>query len=203
MASYDLNKWNFTMAATLSNKISQYKIYNPLLEYIFIEELKDIYWTEKLYFRLLPKIQAITKSPTLKLLIKKHTVELAKHIRNLEHIFKVLGHKPKFHYFEELSLFSEGNTLVINALSDDEDKDISILLLSTKVSSFEKVTYKGLIELANILEHTQFAETFKKQENVIIQYEQSRMKLSNKIDNKISLLMKIKIAVKSFLCNLN
>jgi ferritin-like metal-binding protein YciE len=141
------------MATFIPNPVSLHKTEerNPFLEYIFIQELKNIYWTETLHLRLLPNMSSVTKSLLLKRKIRKHSLCLKKQIRELEEIFGYLGHKPKFQFYQELCLFPEGKNLIYYANYHNKDMDSAFIRFLLKVCHLEQNIYTRLIELAEIL----------------------------------------------------
>lgn len=65
-----------------------------LLDELFHDTLKDIYFAEKKILATLPKMQKAAQSPDLKKAFEKHHAETEGQITRLEKVFKEIGEKP-------------------------------------------------------------------------------------------------------------
>lgn len=65
-----------------------------LLDELFHDTLKDIYFAEKKILATLPKMEKAAQSPDLKKAFAKHRAETEGQIERLEKVFKEIGEKP-------------------------------------------------------------------------------------------------------------
>ena len=65
-----------------------------LLDELFHDTLKDIYFAEKKIFATLPKMEKAAQSPDLKKAFAKHHTETEGQIKRLEQVFKIIDQKP-------------------------------------------------------------------------------------------------------------
>lgn len=65
-----------------------------MLEDLFLDTLKDIYFAEKKILTTLPKMEKAAQAPELKKAFKKHHGETQGHIERLEQVFAILDKKP-------------------------------------------------------------------------------------------------------------
>ncbi|MDO8878447.1 MAG: DUF892 family protein [Pseudolabrys sp.] len=65
-----------------------------MLEDLFHDTLKDIYFAEKKIFTTLPKMEKAAQAPELKKAFKKHHAETEVQIERLEKVFALIDKKP-------------------------------------------------------------------------------------------------------------
>lgn len=65
-----------------------------LLDQLFHDTLKDIYFAEKKILTTLPKMEKAAQSPDLKKAFAKHRAETEGQIERLQKVFKEIGEKP-------------------------------------------------------------------------------------------------------------
>src|ERR1044071_4634852 len=63
----------------------------PLLEKLFVDMLKDIYWAEKHLVEALPKMQKAATTQELQDAFEDHLYATQKHTTRLEKVFRLLG----------------------------------------------------------------------------------------------------------------
>ena len=66
-----------------------------ILEDLFHDTLKDIYFAEKKILATLPKMAKAAQSADLKAAFEKHRTETEGHVARLEKVFAVMGKKPQ------------------------------------------------------------------------------------------------------------
>ena len=66
-----------------------------ILDDLFHDTLKDIYFAEKKILATLPKMAKAAQSPDLKAAFEKHRGETQGHVDRLEQVFAVIGKKPQ------------------------------------------------------------------------------------------------------------
>ncbi|WP_277601117.1 ferritin-like domain-containing protein [Pseudoflavitalea rhizosphaerae] len=68
---------------------------DEMLEKLFTDQLKDIYYAEKLLTRALPKMAKAATTEELKEAILQHQEETETHVERLEQVFEILGKRAQ------------------------------------------------------------------------------------------------------------
>ena len=127
-----------------------YSIVNGLRD-LFILELKHIYWAEKSFLKIIPKIISTITSLEIADVLNDH-LELSKtHVNKLEKVFSFLNEKP----------ISQKCEIMAGLISDFERKsnlnkkgilrDAGIISEVLKIENYEIATYKTLCTFARNL----------------------------------------------------
>ncbi len=66
-----------------------------MLQDLFHDTLKDIYFAEKKILATLPKMKKAANSEELAAAFEKHYGETEEHVQRLEQVFKIIGEKPQ------------------------------------------------------------------------------------------------------------
>jgi len=125
---------------------------NTLLDELFHDELKDIYWAEKHLLKALPKLQKAATSEELKNALNEHLEITREHVSRLENVFEILGHKPQAKKCDAMEgLTKEGE----KAIEDTEDgtatRDVALIIAAQKVEHYEIAAYGSLAQLAKTM----------------------------------------------------
>ena len=64
---------------------------SPEFREFFIDEIKDIYWAEKLLTKTIPKMQKAATSLALVTAFGAHLTATQQHVERLEQVFELLG----------------------------------------------------------------------------------------------------------------
>ena len=64
---------------------------SPEFKEFFIDEIKDIYWAEKLLTKTIPKMQKAATSSALVTAFGAHLTATQQHVERLEQVFELLG----------------------------------------------------------------------------------------------------------------
>ena len=65
------------------------------LKELFVDGLKDIYWSEKQLTKALPKLAKAATSADLKAAFEAHLGETEGHVSKVEQVFEIIGEKAK------------------------------------------------------------------------------------------------------------
>src|SRR5687768_14711101 len=65
------------------------------LQDLFLDTLKDIYYTEQKLTKALPKMAKMAQSDELRSAFQKHLGETEGHVERLEQVFELMQEKPK------------------------------------------------------------------------------------------------------------
>src|SRR3569833_2132961 len=65
------------------------------LNELFLEQLKDIYFAERMIYKTLPKMAEAAKSSKLKDAFTQHQAQTKEHMARLEQVFQIIGQKAE------------------------------------------------------------------------------------------------------------
>lgn len=118
---------------------------------LFENGLKDIYWSEKVLTKTLPKMVKSASSPELVNALKNHLTETEEHVSRLEKVFQATGIKPDAKKCDSM----EGLLKESNGIMDETEKgvvrDAGIIAAGQKVKHYEIATYGTLHAFAKSL----------------------------------------------------
>jgi len=136
-----------------------FPIKDSMLEKLFHDALKDIYWAEKHLIKALPKMQKAASSPKLKSSFGDHLSVTKQQAGRLDEVFKLLGHKPQAKKCEAMEgLLKEGNGIISDTKAGTATRDVGLILAAQKIEHYEIASYGGLIQLAKTLGYEECAE---------------------------------------------
>lgn len=144
-----------------TNGSSQKRAGNPaandpaMLEELFIDELKDIYWAEKHLVKALPKMQKAATSTELKEAFGEHLEVTKGHVSRLEQAFELMDHKAQAKKCEAMAgLTKEADGIIEDTDAGTSTRDIGLIMAAQKVEHYEIATYGSLKQLAKTLGNT-------------------------------------------------
>lgn len=122
---------------------------DSMLHEFFVDELKDIYWTENHLVKTLPKMQKAATSDQLKNAIAEHLDVTKTHVSRLEDVFELLGEKAQAKKCEAMEgITKEGEGIIEETEEGTSTRDVGLILAAQKVEHYEISTYGGLHQLA-------------------------------------------------------
>ncbi len=120
-----------------------------MLQELFLDSLKDIYWAEKSLTKALPKLAKAATSPELKQAFEEHGVETEGQIGRLEQVFEILGKKAQGVKCEAMEgLTKEADSLIKETKKGSKTRDVALIMAAQKVEHYEIATYGSLATLA-------------------------------------------------------
>lgn len=129
------------------------------LQETFLEELADIYDSEKQLTKALPKMAEAAQFEELKEAFEEHLEETKTHMERLEQVFEIFGEEAKGQKCKAMKgIIEEGEELI-----KDEAGDAGLICAAQKVEHYEIATYGSLLawaeklgkdEAARLLEET-------------------------------------------------
>jgi ferritin-like metal-binding protein YciE len=123
-----------------------------LLEKLFVDSLKDIYWAEKALVKALPKMQKAATAPELQDAIAEHLVVTEEQAGRVEEVFEMLGEKAQAKKCEAMAgLIEEANSIISETPKGTATRDVGIIMAAQKVEHYEIATYGSLVSLARTL----------------------------------------------------
>lgn len=122
---------------------------DEMLEKLFTDQLKDIYYAEKLLTKALPKMAKAATTEELKNAIMEHQAETETHVERLEQVFEILGKRAQAKKCEAMDgLKKEADSIVEETEAGSLTRDVGIIMASQKVEHYEIATYGSLTNLA-------------------------------------------------------
>ena len=125
---------------------------SSLLQKLFVDELKDIYWAEKHLLKALPKMAKASTSDKLKQAFTDHLEATQGHVSRLEKAFELLGEKVQAKKCEAMAgLTKEGEGIIEDTEKNTLTRDVGLIMAAQKVEHYEIATYGSLAQLAKTL----------------------------------------------------
>lgn len=132
---------------------------SPMLEELFLDELKDIYWAEKHLLKALPKMQKAATSDELKQCFENHLEVTREQIGRVEEAFEILGKKAQAKKCEAMDgLTKEAESIIEDTEKGTLTRDVGLIMAAQKVEHYEIATYGSLAQLAKTLGKNDIAE---------------------------------------------
>lgn len=129
---------------------------NSMLQELFIEELRDIYWAEKHLVKALPKMEKASSSEELANAFAEHLAVTQEQVSRLEQVFELLGEKPRGKKCEAMEgLVKEAESVIEDTEEGTSTRDVALIIAAQKVEHYEIATYGGLATLAKTMGNTQ------------------------------------------------
>ena len=132
---------------------------DSLLQELFLDSLKDIYYAEKAIAKALPKMKKAATSGELKSAFEDHLAVTKEQITRLEQVFESIGEKAKGKKCEAIEgLIAEANSIIEDTDAGTSTRDVGLILGGQKVEHYEIATYGGLRQLAETLGYAEAAD---------------------------------------------
>ena len=132
---------------------------DSLLQELFLDSLKDIYYAEKAIAKALPKMKKAATSEELKSAFEDHLAVTKEQITRLEQVFESIGEKAKGKKCEAIEgLIAEANSIIEDTDAGTSTRDVGLILGGQKVEHYEIATYGGLHQLAETLGYSEAAD---------------------------------------------
>jgi len=149
-------------AGKTSNNTNHYSSQNGesgLLQELFLESMKDIYWAEKHLLKALPKMAKAATSEELKQSFVEHLEVTKEQITRLEQAFEMLGKKAQGKKCEAMDgLTKEADSIIEDTEKGTMTRDVGLIMAAQKVEHYEIATYGSLAQLAKTLGNNELAD---------------------------------------------
>lgn len=153
-SSLDTGKNSSRKTSNTSSKEGQ----SSMLEELFLDELKDIYWAEKHLVKTLPKMAKAATSDELRISFTDHLEATKGHVTRLEKAFGLLDKKVQAKKCEAMAgLTKEGDGIIEDTESGSLTRDVGLIMAAQKVEHYEIATYGSLLQLAKTLGRNEIA----------------------------------------------
>lgn len=125
---------------------------NSMLQELFLEELRDIYWAEKHLVKALPKMEKATSSEELAGAFADHLAVTQEQVSRLEQVFELMGEKARGKKCEAMEgLVKEAESVIEDTEEGTSTRDVALIIAAQKVEHYEIAAYGGLATLAKTL----------------------------------------------------
>lgn len=129
---------------------------DSLLQELFLDSIKDIYYAEKAITKALPKMKKSATSEQLVSAFADHLEMTKGQIGRLEQVFELLEEKPRAKKCEAIEgLIKEAESIMEDTEDGTSTRDVGLILAAQKVEHYEIATYGGLRQLAATLGYTE------------------------------------------------
>lgn len=122
-----------------------------LLQELFEDQLKDIYWAEKALIKAIPKMIKNASSDELKAALKDHLTVTQEQATRLEEVFAAIEKKPQAKKCEAMEGLIKEAEGIMEETQQGVVRDAGIIAAAQKVEHYEIATYGTLCSFANTL----------------------------------------------------
>ncbi|HWW49907.1 MAG TPA: ferritin-like domain-containing protein [Xanthobacteraceae bacterium] len=128
-----------------------------VLEDLFYDTLRDIFYAEKKILRTLPKMARAANSPELKAAFEKHEMETEGQVERLNKIFDLLGRPARGKTCDAIDGITDEGAEVMESYKDSPALDAGLLAAAQAVEHYEISRYGTLRAWAKKLGQEQVA----------------------------------------------
>jgi len=118
---------------------------------LFLHTLQDVYYAENKIVKSLPDMIETASDPQLKQGLQAHLGETKSHVKRLDQVFQILGHKPKSVNCPAIDGIIEEAADVTGEVDDKDVLDAAIIAAGQAVEHYEITRYGSLIAWAKRL----------------------------------------------------
>ncbi|RAJ00283.1 ferritin-like metal-binding protein YciE [Chitinophaga skermanii] len=141
-----------------SQNKSEQKEEKSLLDKLFVNMLKDIYWAEKHLVEALKEMEDNATTDELKDAFEDHRIQTTKHISRLEKVFKLIGEEAQAKKCDAMEgLTKEAKAMMSETKEGTMTRDAALIIAAQKVEHYEIATYGSLVQVALTLGHDKAA----------------------------------------------
>jgi ferritin-like metal-binding protein YciE len=120
-----------------------------MLQSLFFESLKDIYWAEKSLTKALPKMAKAATSDDLRQAFEDHARETEGQIGRLEQVFEAIGKRAQGKKCDAMEgLTKEADSMIKETRKGSKTRDVALIMAAQKVEHYEIATYGSIATLA-------------------------------------------------------
>ncbi len=119
---------------------------------LFLHELGDVLYAERVLVKALPKLQKEASDPELARAFKTHLAETKQHVTNVEQAFKALGERPKAEKCPGIEgIKREHDEFVAKESPSPEVLNAFLTGAGARTEHYEIAAYEGLITSARAM----------------------------------------------------
>jgi ferritin-like metal-binding protein YciE len=125
---------------------------DSMLNELFVDGIKDIYWAEKHLTKALPKMQKAATTGELQDAFEKHLEQTEGQVQRLEKVFELLEEKPVGKKCDAMEgLVKEAQSIIEDTEEGTATRDVGLIIAAQKVEHYEIASYGSLATLAKTL----------------------------------------------------
>src|ERR1700761_2055430 len=132
-----------------------------MLQDLFHDTLKDVYFAEKKILTALPKMAKAAQSEELAAAFEKHEGETEQQIERLEQVFEEIGEKPQGKTCNAIMGILDEGKEIMDEYKGSPALDAGLLAAAQAVEHYEMSRYGTLIAWAKELGHDKAAQILK------------------------------------------
>jgi ferritin-like metal-binding protein YciE len=130
-----------------------------MLQNLFLDSLKDIYYAEKAGVKALPKLAKAATSEQLRGAFEQHAQQTNGQVQRLEQIFEQIGKKAQGKKCEAIEgLVREADSLVKETKKGSKTRDVALIMAVQKMEHYEIASYGSMATLAAQMGQNQVKE---------------------------------------------
>ncbi|MCW3107015.1 MAG: hypothetical protein JWQ09_1521 [Segetibacter sp.] len=130
-----------------------------MLQNLFLDSLKDIYYAEKSGVKALPKLAKAATSEELRGALEQHAQQTNGQVQRLEQVFEQLGKRAQGKKCEAIEgLIREADSLIKETKKGSKTRDVALIMAAQKMEHYEIATYGSLATLAAQMGENQVKE---------------------------------------------
>ena len=124
---------------------------NKAMNEMFLDQIKDIYFAERMIYKTLPKMAEAAKSSELKQAFTQHHAQTKEHMARLEQVFQLIGAQPDAKTCEAINgIIAEGEE-TIQKFGKTDAIDTGLIAAGEAVEHYEMARYGTLAAWAREL----------------------------------------------------
>lgn len=154
------------------------------LKDLYVDVLKDLYDAENKIVKALPKLAKAASSPELQQGFRQHLEQTEGHLERLNQVFRYLGEAAKPKKCKAIEGLLEEAEELLEAESDSEALDASLIAAAQKVEHYEIASYGCARTYAKVLGQNDAAELL---EQTLKEEKQTDEKLSELATTQINI----------------
>ncbi|MDQ6814495.1 MAG: ferritin-like domain-containing protein [Bacteroidota bacterium] len=130
-----------------------------MLQNLFLDSLKDIYYAEKTGVKALPKLAKAATSEQLRGAFEQHAQQTNGQVQRLEQIFQQIGKKAQGKKCEAIEgLVREADSLIKETRKGSKTRDVALIMAVQKMEHYEIASYGSIATLAALMGQSQVKE---------------------------------------------
>ena len=119
------------------------------LQKFFVEQLRDMYYTEKELISGLEEMKKAASTEELEDAFDAHLKQTERHVQRLEKVFKMISRTPEQRTCEVIdALLRSGRTVISETKDGSLTRDAALIIAAQKIEHHEIAAYGGLVQLA-------------------------------------------------------
>lgn len=130
-----------------------------MLENLFLDSLKDIYYAEKSAVKALPKLAKAATSEEVRSAFEQHAQQTNGQVQRLEQVFEQIGKKAQGKKCEAIEgLIREADSLIKETKKGSKTRDVALIMAAQKMEHYEIASYGTIATLAAQMGENQVKE---------------------------------------------